>query len=797
MVGDVKQSIYKFRKARPELFLDKYKKFSNGISGIKIDLNKNFRSKKNILDCINFLFMQIMHKDFGGITYDNNSFLNYGANYMELPKKLNFTESIELDIIRTDEEDISDVDSDNISNINLESKFIAQKIYNIVNSKNKLYVIDKNTNEYRPVQYKDIVILSRSITSIGETLLTELNNYDIPAYVETDNAYFENLEVMIILNLLHIIDNPKQDIPLVSVLYSFLYNLTPDELVKIKNSTNCINFYDCILYYISEKSKDDEDFDIVIFEKLNKFIEDLTKWRSISLNASVSYLINIILNDTNFLNLVLAMPNGPVRQANLYILTEYALNYEKTNYKSLFSFIKYMEKLISKGIKLDNAKIRSGQDNVVRIMSIHKSKGLEFPVVFVSFLGRLFNQIDQKQSIVLHHDYGIGSKFIDLENRIRINTIPSIAISNKIKEEGLAEELRILYVALTRAKEKLFLTAYSNKIENKIQKWSYFINTKEIELPKQYLLKSRCFLDWIMPAFLRSKNAKNLLLNIGEISEADSINKTLFEFDFDLNINIVEREQLDNFTFDDDNQTLEFYNKKIEGFKNENLDSILNWEYPFKENISLPENLSITEIKKNYQKLDDNYQELITKNSFKMPSFLESKEDLTYAEKGTALHTVMQYLNLNIHETENDIYDLIESLKTKNLLSYKEAESIDINKVLNFINSDLGKRIKNSSYVKRETPFTMLISPEEAFLNVKSDSKILVHGIIDCYFEENDKIILVDYKSDNVTKNNINNIVERYKIQLSLYKKALERAEEKEVLESLIYLFSIDDIIKL
>ena len=469
MVGDVKQSIYKFRQARPELFLEKYETYQQKEKkqkedSLKIQLFKNFRSRKNVLDVTNYIFETIMSKELGDITYNEEEYLNLGADYPDLEVPLPNAGKASVHVIDLKkQEGEENEETQQVENAVLEARFVASKIQELVKSKYQVYDRKKG---YRDICYKDIVILLRSTSSLAPIYEKELNNRDIPVFSDTSSQYFDSIEIQTILSLLKIIDNPMQDIPLVSVLRSQIGKFDDNELICIRlNGQNEKNeyFYDTFLQAI-ENEKTDE----ILKNKMKAFLQKLEHWRNQNEYMPLDEFIWQIYLETGFYQYVGLMPNGTIRQANLKMLFERAREYEKASFKGLFYFISYINGLRKASSDMDSAKVISENEDVVRIMSIHKSKGLEFPVVILSSTAKKFNLTDLNEPILLHQDLGLGPKYIDEVRKIEYPTLAKLAIGAKITRETLSEEMRILYVALTRAKEKLIITGVCKDVEKDI-----------------------------------------------------------------------------------------------------------------------------------------------------------------------------------------------------------------------------------------------------------------------------------------------------------------------------------------
>ena len=478
MVGDVKQSIYRFRHAKPELFLEKYNSYSisAGEKQRKVLLYKNFRSRKNIIDAVNFVFSQIMSTKAGEIDYDENEKLNPGIKYKDAEgEHINIGGAVELDIIElnsdNDEEEKStdyieeninkrEYDEENYNKIEIEAKLIADKILTLTGKGDgKCFnVYDKNKDSYRPVQYRDIVILLRTTKDWSDVIRDELEAVGIPSYADTGTGYFDTVEIKTIMSVLQVIDNPMQDIPLLSVMRSPIYNFLPEELIDIRLVNKECSFYEAMEEYV----KNNRD---TTASKVQKFIKDLMLWRKKALYMSTDELIWFLYDYTNYYNFVAAMPGGAARQANLRLLFERARQFENTTYKGLFNFIKFVDKLKTNRGDMGSAKILGENENVVRIMSIHKSKGLEFPVVIVAGMGKKFNMSDLNGKILYHQDMGYGPDYVDYNKRISYPTPVKHSLKYKIRSEALSEEMRVLYVAFTRAKEKLIITGCVNDLK--------------------------------------------------------------------------------------------------------------------------------------------------------------------------------------------------------------------------------------------------------------------------------------------------------------------------------------------
>ena len=788
MVGDVKQSIYKFRQAMPELFISKYKSYKNKEmktkeDNLKIQLFKNFRSRENVLYFTNLVFQDIMSENLGDIDYNEDEYLNLGANYPEEKQNLN-TEIDIIDLFEEDEEkkevyiekDENLEDEERIENIELEARFVANKIKELIDNKFKIW--DNKEEEYRDICYKDIVILLRATSSSAPVFEQELLNLEIPVFSDSSQEYLDAIEIQTIMSLLKIIDNPMQDIPLVCVLRSFIGKFTDNELVQIRLVDKYDNFYTCMQKAVIDVNKD-------LKEKIERFFNNLDMWRREQEYLSLDELIWKIYSDTGYYNYVGLMPNGFLRQANLKMLFQKAKDYESSNFKGLYNFINFIDKLKLSSGDMGSAKLIGENDDVVRIMSIHKSKGLEFPVVFLSNTGKQFNLNDLKENVLLHQDMGIGAKYIDYDMQIKYDTLSKQAIKNKILLETLSEEMRILYVALTRAKEKLFITGIVKDIKKELEKMASNIERygKENDKINSILIKKyRKYLDWILLVYQYEENycKDKVDLNIYKKKELLNSFKKLDNKEIDV------IKELENNTKDIDKKELN------------RISNILNYEYPNILDTVIPTKTSVTNIKKmqneNMIKVLQNRHEDFNKNvekeiTFKKPEFLRNKQDekITANMIGTLVHLCLQKLDEKVDYNIDKLEELLEELVAKKIITTKEKEAIDLDKVLGFTKSKIWEELKTAKVIEKEKPFYINI-PAKSIYNKDTNENILVQGIIDLYYIDKDgNLNLVDYKTDFVENGNEVELIRKYKSQLDLYKKALEQVYNKEVCNTYIY----------
>ncbi len=780
MVGDVKQSIYKFRQARPELFLEKYETYSNdisenGIKGVKIQLFKNFRSRKSVIDLTNLLFDNIMSKKLGDIEYTKQEYLNFAANFQDSEDNKNKAELHIIDLKNSQKEDESIYEDDiyededkleenkKLEKPEIEAKYVAGEIKRIIDSEYKIY--DKNVG-YRNIQYKDIVILLRATSMVSNIYEKELYDIGIPVYSDTGEDYLETLEIQRIISLLKIIDNPYQDIPLLTVLRSPIFDFSDEELTTIR-LVNRENYF----YKTMEEAIENNSLEDSTKNKIKNLISSIEKWREEEKYLKLNELIWKIYIDTGYYSYVGLTKNGELKQANLKLLFEKAKDYEKISFKGLFNFVKYIEKIKKSNADMNSAKIIGENENVVRIMSIHKSKGLEFPVVFLCRSDKNINMRSLNENILLDQDLGIGPKYINYERKIEYNTAAREAVRLKSKNESISEEMRILYVALTRAKEKLIIVGikndYEKDIDNKKELLKIYEKEQNNKINHLLVQKYTSYLDWLELMYL------NNIQNINDYLEMKIINED------EINIELEQKNEEYRLEFSKDKEL----NK---------LDETLNWEYKYILDTLVPSKTSVTKIKKlinleNKDKLekiiaiDDNENN----NALEIkPEFMKD-EKITQAQKGTIIHLCLQKLDLKRNYNMSDIVDLINKLEYQNIITNQERKSININKIKNFVDSEFAERIRNAKFIEKEKPFYTYVKAKDIYNN-SSEENILVQGIIDLYFiEKNGNVVLVDYKTDYVT--NENELIEKYKTQLELYKNALEKSLNKKIKDTFIY----------
>ena len=810
MVGDVKQSIYRFRQAKPELFLDKYNTYCKDEGkNRKIQLYKNFRSRDEVIKGVNFIFKELMSTVVGELEYTDEEALNLGASY-----KVNEDEDIvvggeiELHIldkssgsnVEEEKEELSE-DEEELGSINLEARIVARRINELILGKDgkQFKVQDKETGKYRPVTYKDIVILLRATKNWSEIFLDELGMEGIPAYADTGSGYFESIEIRTVMSMLKVIDNPRQDVPLIALLKSPIMNFTAEELANIRLINKEKYFYENIEDIVDDRAETNID----LKKKCIEFVERLNSWRDKSVYTPIDEFIWFLYMDTAYYGYVGAMPNGMLRQANLRMLFQRAKQYEETSFKGLFNFITFINKLRKSSGDMGSAKMLGENEDVVRIMSIHKSKGLEFPVVFLCGTGKQFNLMDLNKNILYHEELGFGPDYIDLNKRVNYTTLAKEAIKQRIKLETLSEEMRILYVAFTRAKEKLIITGAVNDANKWINKSCTSASLDNNVILPSEVLKGKSYIDWIGMALAKHRDGEELRNRLGvvdiniknDLSTWDTRIWVKDELFGDKNNESVDEIDEDNLLINSECETVDKEIQRRLGFKYEHLEAT-----------TIKSNFSVSDLKrKGYEEMVQlESKELYPQSIEIKPKFLQEERGLTSAEKGTAMHFVMQKLDLDKVSSIIEIKEQLKEFVDKELISEQEFKSIRAYKILSFFKSNLGKRMLNAhrggDKVYRELPFYTEISAketDESLTDMMIDENVRLQGVIDSFFYDNDNLVLLDYKTDYVEEGNEEEMIDKYKVQLKYYSDALEKIIGRKVDESYLYLFYLDKEIRI
>ncbi len=782
MVGDVKQSIYRFRLSRPELFMEKYETYSmEDGEKQRIDLHKNFRSRTEVLDSTNYIFKRIMRKELGGVEYDDQAALYLGADYEPIVRTDGTSEN-EAELLLLDSTEVEmpgDIEAGTEildgTGKQLEALMVAKRIKELVG---KAKVRDKETGEYRPAEYRDIVILSRSAKGWADVFAAVLAEEGIPAYAGSQEGYFETYEVSVLLDYLQLLDNQRQDVPLAAVLTSPFVGLTAQELAEIRTSRE-----DCTFYEAAEAS-----------ERLKEFYQQLEHFREIVPYTAIHELLWRILEETGYGVYISAMPGGAQRKANLDMLIEKACAFEGTSYKGLFNFVRYIEQLKKYDVDYGEANITDEQADTVRIMTIHKSKGLEFPIVFVVGMGKRFNMQDVNGSLIIHPELGVGIDQIDLERRTKIPTFLKKMIQQQTMLESLGEELRVLYVALTRAKEKLIMTGQLKDAQNLVLQYTDEAGVDAVSFSK--LASAHSYLDWVLPV-VANKEAP-VRIHVWNYWDAAVINRAEEQAEQ------VAKDILENWN------TENAYDDQLK----EHLQEQFSYQYPYRQMQKWKLKFTVSELKKRAYLEEESGEEMIEEMPMVplLPKFLQEEEEVKGASRGSVYHKVLELLDVTKDYDTTSLKAAIHQMECDEKMTKEMLSCVRVKDIEGFLNSYIGKRMKDAAkkgLLKREQPFVFGIDAgdiyggdTEAGLDMNSEKysemaeeMILVQGIVDVYFEEEDGLVLLDYKTDRVQS--AGELRERYHAQLEYYAKALEHLVGKKVKEKVIYSFCLREVISI
>lgn len=985
MVGDVKQSIYRFRLAEPTLFQEKYKAFvpGGGEPGARIDLARNFRSRRQVTDGTNFIFRQVMREKVGEIDYDGQAELVFGAAYYPEDAGDERRWAPELIVI-----DRSSADSDSeaepraaeagegredetsgfdpaaelkeLETAQLEARLIAARIRELtgMDGGRRFQVFDKDAKGMRDIAFRDIVILLRATQQWAPVLIEELKRVGIPAYAELSTGYFEAIEVQVMLSLLKLIDNPYQDIPLAGVLRSPIVGCSAEELALIRSASPGGAYYDAVRKFVRAGAEKDSDLQAdghsksdgnlradgspqsggrpqaddshtgggpegdsgllaaagpeaevglaaaegsgapaeqdgalaasdspghtgapatvaipaetaarddahgLLRAKLRRFLEQLKLWRMEARQGSLAELIWRIYRTTGYFDFVGGLPGGIQRQANLRALYDRARQYEATSFRGLFRFLRFVERMQDSGGDLGTARALGEQENVVRIMTIHKSKGLEFPVVFAAGLAKSFNRRDLTASFLLHRELGFGPKLLEADTRVSYPTLPWLAIRRKIELETLAEEMRVLYVALTRAREKLYLIATVKDAGRQFSAWERFANHEGPALPDDAIAAAKCYLDWIGPALVRHPEGQPLRAAGGmaagglRLAAGDPSIWT---------VRIVRPEQFA--ALSEAAAAGDALDERLQSvLRLEPVDETerwehevwrrLSWTYPYEAASGMLSKTSVTELKRlsEHHKLMASLSEggdadlalpeggLLLPGGLKLagspaqpkaregvaaagggsnsapgqsgpakaaaeyrpaivrrPRFLEQRK-MTAAERGTVFHSVMQHIPLDPPPTEETVRATLQRMVERELLTEEQRDAVDAAAIAAFFRTELGLRLVGARQVRREVPFSFGLPASDVYglrAGPETVDVIMLQGVIDCVFEEESGLVLLDYKTDQLKGRSPQSIAEGYRLQLELYARAVERIWKRPVIGKFIYLFDGSHIVEL
>ena len=822
MVGDVKQSIYRFRLARPELFMEKYDTYSTeGGEEQRIDLHRNFRSRREVLESVNFLFEQFMTRGLGGVEYDADAALYPGAKFAPLegeesPEKERTAQgepagehsgeessastlhAAEVLLVEKDGELVNE--DENATAMELEARAVGSRIRQLVGHQP---VWDKELEAYRPAMYRDCVILLRSISGWAETFGRVLQGMGIPSYSSQRTGYFSAQEVVTVLNYLRICDNPLQDIPLAAVLRSPFGDCSARELALIRNYTPEGPLYGALRRYAKPGEEETEERPIgrerALQEKLGAFLLQYDRLRARVPHTPIHQLIQEILDETGYGKIAAAMPAGEQRRANLEMLLERAVEFESTSYRGLFNFVRYIEHLQKYQVDFGQVNVAGEQEDTVRIMTIHKSKGLEFPIVFVSGLGKRFNLTDANSSLVLHPDLGIGAESIHPELRVKAPTLVRQVIRRQTVLESLGEELRVYYVAFTRAKEKLILTGTIDRLKRRVQALEALGRRTDRQLSYGTLEKARMAWDWILPALARHRSFDELLERYELPRGQDN---PLRQAPGEFVIRVIQAEdlvwdQVENQLARRERreQILQLDPEKVyDAEKRRQLTERFSYVYPHQGDGEIPVKLTVSQLK-GARLSEEDSQELYPKPRREepfVPSFLREDTPLKGADRGTAYHRVLECLDFTRASSQEEIKEQLAALRSQEKLEEAVYKTVRPRELLRLTDSPLGRRMASAQSrgdLVREQPFVLDIPASEQNPQWSSQETILIQGVMDAYFYEDGELVLVDYKTDFVQRGQEQQLADTYRKQLLYYAQALERLTGMRVKERILYSF--------
>ena len=755
-VGDVKQSIYRFRLADPTIFLGKYNRFKSWEEAEegeerKILLSRNFRSRQEVLDAVNFTFENILSVEMGEMEYGEDEALHFGAAYY--PERHDC--DTEFHLIHAHQKGANNPNP--VKKLTAEARFVAKRIRQLLDEG---YGVTGGDGTLRPCRPEDFVILMRSPGSRTAAYSAALAEQDIPCSFEEDGDFFHTMEVSVILALLEVVDNPRQDVPLISVLRSPIFGFSPDRLAQLRAATPQGDFYDAVAA--------DEGEDCVAF------LQALMALRLAARDMSVHRLIWHIYNTFHLLGVFGAMDCGDKRRENLIAFSRHAEKFESGGYRGLFAFVTHLRRLLDS----DRAPVTKGAaaTNGVRLMSIHKSKGLEFPIVILSDLDHAFSRQDFDTPVLVHPQMGLGPRRTELERRIKYPTLARLAIEEKLRRENLAEEQRVLYVAMTRPKEKLIMVASMYYAEGRLQKLAAMT---ACPVPPETVAAGKNFADWLLlPLLCRSESA--VLRSFAGVETDAYIQSETAPWKVYLHSSEL------------------FRYGRLQGEAEEETaveetpfdPALLQFVYPYARSAGLPAKVTATQLKG--RPLDQEIGEGAAHTPYlrplSQPKFRQERHGLTPAEKGTATHLALQYLDF----ANRDVKAQIERMHMEEKLTAEQAASVDVYALRRFLDSPLADEIRKGTNVLREYRFTLLMDARSYDPAAPEGDRILLQGVVDCCFETPAGIVVVDFKTDRIrTEEELAECTERYRPQLEAYSIALERVLEKKVIRRALYFLSM------
>lgn len=863
-VGDVKQSIYGFRASEPELFLQKYSAYGKQGSGRLITLGRNFRSRREILSAVNFVFAQLMRREPMEIDYDGSAMLHPGEPYgyqapdsgKIMPPEL----AVELDIIaksgladasggaaesdggvaaafgnvqgKYDTHDMLDAndgqgtyeaqdEQDELKDFQLEAQHIADRLKDLKGG--GYMVFDKASGErnkgYRPLQWRDVAVLLRAGKEKAGIVQEIFQANDIPVFASVEGGYFQATEIQVMLSLLSVIDNARQDIPLSAVLYSPVVGLSAGQLAKLRLSCREGDLYQAVLSANSGES----ELAAGAKKKLADFLALLSGWRRLARRASVAELLWQVYRDTGYYDYVGCMPGGMLRQANLRMLITRAEEFEATDYRGLFRFLGFIEKMKRMDTDLSVARTLGENEDVVRVMTIHRSKGLEFPVVVLADTGKKFNLQDAADSILLHKKLGLGLDNIDMEKNVKYPSFSRLAVRAKMVQEGRAEELRVLYVAMTRAREKLIMVGRTGDAVRAAEKWCRYREYQQsCALPGYALSEAGSHLDWLAAAAARHPAGRAFAGALGMTGEqyvqALGYMASAPGREASLRINLIDAAgiRLPRAAEGGDGEILRrvLAGEPLPVLAEEadRMERLLGWRYDFLGTEEVPAKLSVSELKRRFSRQleqegapEGAAAPLVREQreyAFFKPAFLQRKDDKARRRTdgvryGTLMHGVMQHLDLSGSLTEQGIAAQLAGMEAREIITAEQADIVNAGQIAAFFASPLGRRLLGAVRVWRELPFCRMLKADRYYEQVRdSKAEIFNQGVIDVLFQEADgRLVLLDYKTDRITA--AVTVKEKYSLQLELYAEAVESVYGRRVAEKYLYMLRDGSIIQI
>lgn len=803
MVGDVKQSIYQFRQADPSLFLRKYNDYRQNRDGEAIVLAENFRSVNNVTDFTNLIFEQVMNQQVGEMDYDEDAHLKFGAS--KYPDR-GVTTEIMLYESQSEptalDQKIPVLDAG--EKLTGEIQMIGQRILKMINDHEQIYDQSVDSKDHmRSIEYGDITLLSATKNN-NNLIVEQFSKLNIPVIVHDAQNYFQATEVRIMMSLLRIIDNPDQDIALAAVLRSPIVGLDENELAYLRIQDKTDEYFNAVQKFVQATPTD--EFGQQLHVKIERFFQQLHDFRLIANQNRLVDLIWTIYNETGFLDYVGGMPGGTQRQANLHALYQRAAAYEQSSFKGTFQFVRFIEQMQKKNKDLAEAPSQTSS-NTVSVMTIHGSKGLEFPVVFLIDASHQFNKESLRQECLLDAHGGIGITYLN-EDNVKIETLQKQILKRAVANKGQAEEMRVLYVALTRAEQRLIITGAYKDVSKTIVNWQRAFQSNQLLLPDQQRAQASSFMDWIGMSLVRHPQFDQNLLSDPQPWYGLGKDPTTFKITI-TNAGDLTKDVISGTTTIPSikEQISETESEELSDLERQAIKRVLDFQYPYQAATMTTAYQSVSEIKRLFE--DPDNHELIqlelnpqaqskgryVQNDFSHPKFMQQTQVASPAQIGTATHLVLQTLDVTHQPTLAEVEHVIARLQAAQIIPEQVAGQIDRSSVISFFDTKLGQLlIKHADTLHREAPFSMLLQGNQLFSQLTTDEQILIHGIIDGYLTTTEGLILFDYKTDHVTSNNpvaLQKVVDRYRGQVNLYARALANMKHQPVVHKYLYLLDI------